>query len=113
VARSSGAHLCLPLTVARYVVLIDSRAEVEARHAYLWYFERNTRAAAGFQREFDAATSSLEQSAHSFPEVEHGIRRRVLRRYPYALLFRIVGDQVQIAAVMHLKREPGYWKRDK
>jgi toxin ParE1/3/4 len=96
-----------------YTVLIEARAELEARQAYLWYLERNPKAAAGFQREFEAAVGSLEQSAHSFAEVERGIRRRLFRRYPYALLFRIVGDQVQIAAVMHLKREPGYWRRDR
>ena len=97
--------------MAGFAVFIDSGAEIEAREAYLWYLERNPRAAASFQREMDAAIASLEESAHSFPEVAPGIRRRLFRRFPYALLFRIVGEQVQVAAVMHLRREPGCWNR--
>ena len=95
----------------RFAVFIDGRAEIEAREAYLWYLDRNPRAAASFQGEMEAAIASLEESAHSFPEVAPGTRRRLFHRFPYALLFRIVGQQVQVAAVMHLRREPGYWKR--
>jgi hypothetical protein len=34
----------------------------------------------------------------------------VLNRFPYAILYRIASDEVQIVAVMHLHRRPGYWR---
>jgi plasmid stabilization system protein ParE len=47
----------------------------------------------------------------SFPEVEPGVRRRfVFHRFPYAVLFRVLDDEVQVVAVMHLHRRPGYWR---
>lgn len=30
--------------------------------------------------------------------------------FPYALVFRIRGDELQVIAVMHMSRRPGYWK---
>ena len=37
------------------------------------------------------------------------VRRRLLRRFPYALLYSIVPGGIRILAVMNLKRRPSYW----
>ena len=29
--------------------------------------------------------------------------------FPYALLYRVWNEQIEILAVMHLSRKPGYW----
>jgi plasmid stabilization system protein ParE len=44
------------------------------------------------------------------PEVRPGIRRRLLRRFPYALLYGLDGDFIVILAVAHQRRRPGYWR---
>jgi hypothetical protein len=45
----------------------------------------------------------------TFPQMEPGIRKCRLTTFPYALIFR--GDQdIEITAVMHLRRQPGDWK---
>jgi len=40
------------------------------------------------------------------------IRRYLMHQFPYALYYRWESkhDRVAIYAVMHLRREPGYWK---
>jgi hypothetical protein len=38
-------------------------------------------------------------------------RRLVLHRFPHAVLYRATAGEVQIIAVMHLHRRPGYWQR--
>ena len=37
-------------------------------------------------------------------------RKVRLGKFRYALVFRLRGDEVQVIAVMHLSRKPGYWK---
>ncbi len=38
------------------------------------------------------------------------VRRVLLRRFPYALIFVVQGaEQMLLIAVAHEKREPGYW----
>jgi hypothetical protein len=41
------------------------------------------------------------------------IRRFPLRRFPFALIYRIDGDRLRILAVAHLRRRPGYWSQRK
>jgi hypothetical protein len=38
------------------------------------------------------------------------IRRIIVPRFPYALLYRATSDRILIVAVMHLHRRPGYWR---
>ena len=37
-------------------------------------------------------------------------RRKVLRRFPYSLIYSVVGEEVRILAVMHHHRRPFYWR---
>ena len=37
------------------------------------------------------------------------IRRALLARFPYALVFLVWEDEVRVLAVAHAKRRPGYW----
>jgi toxin ParE1/3/4 len=40
-----------------------------------------------------------------------GIHRHLLKRFPFAVIYRLVGDEVEVVAVAHHKRRPGYWAR--
>lgn len=37
------------------------------------------------------------------------LRRALLPKFPYGLLYRVEPDRIYIIAVMHLRRRPGYW----
>lgn len=38
------------------------------------------------------------------------VRQCVIRRYRYLLIYRVQGDQIQVIAVAHMRRKPGYWR---
>jgi plasmid stabilization system protein ParE len=46
--------------------------------------------------------------------VEHpetGTHRVLLNRFPFALVYRVVDDEIIIYAVTHAKKKPRYWKQ--
>jgi len=43
------------------------------------------------------------------PAPELGIRRALLPRFPFGLVFLQIGREIRIVAVAHAKRRPGYW----
>jgi len=43
-------------------------------------------------------------------KVEGDIHKCRLPRFPYGVIYRTKSETVEILAIMHLKREPGYWK---
>lgn len=64
------------------------------------------------ERELNEVAQFYERDME-YPEAARvvlgSIRRRLLRRFPYAVLYRLYGDSVRILAVMNLKRRPVYW----
>jgi len=69
--------------------------------------------AATLLTEIEAACSRLSElrAAGSPLDAEH--RRFGLRRFPFGLIYRITSSGVQIIAVAHRRRRPGYWRQRK
>jgi plasmid stabilization system protein ParE len=57
----------------------------------------------------EAAIDGLSTQPETWPEIEDGIRKRPLRRFPYSLLYRTDKEEIVIIAVMHQRRHPSYW----
>ncbi|MBL8380700.1 MAG: type II toxin-antitoxin system RelE/ParE family toxin [Burkholderiales bacterium] len=90
-------------------VRLSDEAVVEARHAFAWYRERNPQAAGAFLKELDQAVESIANSPAAWPLYMEGTRRRLLRRFPFSLVYRVRTDHVEVIAVAHQRRRPGYW----
>jgi toxin ParE1/3/4 len=45
-----------------------------------------------------------------YPLIDGDVRRCLTRTFPFGILFRDNEDRIEIIAVMHLRRKPGYWK---
>ncbi len=46
----------------------------------------------------------------AWPRMEENIRRVLVHRFPYGVLYSNEGDPLHVLAVMHLRRQPGYWR---
>jgi plasmid stabilization system protein ParE len=91
-------------------VHIHPAALEEAEAATDWYAERSQRAAEGFLNELHRAIEQIAEHPERFPAFEFGTRRIVLRKYPYLLIYRESATSVEIVAVAHGRRRPGYWR---
>lgn len=52
------------------------------------------------------ALDRISERPESFPLVHAEVRRALLRRFPYGVLFRIRQHDIEILAVFHLRRDP-------
>lgn len=90
------------------VVRLVALEELDA--ARIWYDEQR----AGLGAEFvDAAAASISHAAQAptaFPQVHRSIRRLLMRRFPYAIFYRVTVAEIVILAVMHLRRDPKRWQ---
>jgi toxin ParE1/3/4 len=39
------------------------------------------------------------------------IRRRLIQRFPFGIVYELESANISVIAVMHLRRRPGYWQR--
>ena len=80
-----------------------------------WYLSIGNALGRDFQQELEAAMGLLMQSP--IPAVPHprlpaalGLRRVILRRFPYDLVFIERQNEIHIIALAHHARRPGYWR---
>ena len=56
------------------------------------------------------ALNRIQLNPLLYREIQDGIRRCLTMTFPFAVVFRIKPGQFVIIAVMHLHRDPAYWK---
>ena len=85
-------------------------AEVELNEAIEWYEMREF----GLGLDFATQVHAAIQRALAFPlawqEMGGEIRRTLVHRFPYGVLYVAEPDRLLIVAVMHLHRHPDYWR---
>lgn len=86
----------------------EANAEFEA--AFDWYLARNESAAAKFAGELSEAIDMIAVAPERWPRSLHGTRKFLLHRFPFAVVYRDLPSAVQVLAVAHGHRRPGYWK---
>lgn len=60
----------------------------------------------------DIVLREIEAHPERYPLLqEPDIRSAKVKRFPYRAVYVIVGEDVDIIAVAHAKRRPGYWRR--
>ena len=92
------------------LLYFHTEAEAEVDAAFDWYRQRSLIAARGFLEELNAVLNRILQNPDLFPRTAQTLRKAILHRYPYYLLFREHEESIQILVVAHAKRLPGYWK---
>lgn len=63
-----------------------------------------------FLAEVKRTIDSIASHPKAAPKVKQDIRRRLLKRFPFGILYVATVDEIVILAVMHLRRRPGYWQ---
>jgi plasmid stabilization system protein ParE len=95
-------------------VIFHPLAEQELTEAATYYEEQK----AGLSLEYLEAVEQAVNCLMYYPEIgakiRGCIRRLVLPKFPYSLLYRVLeGEEIRILAVAHHKRKPFYWSRRK
>jgi len=85
-------------------------AESEVDTAFDWYWAQSPDAAVGFLEELAAIQIQISQNPRLFPYATPTLRKAVLQRHPYYLLFREIDGGVQVLVVAHAKRRRGIGK---
>jgi len=86
-----------------------SPARQELDDAVTWYDQQAEGLGKEFLDELDRVIRRVVTYPFSAMEIEPGLRRGLLARFPYGLIFGQDGDTIVIVAVAHLHREPRYW----
>lgn len=91
-------------------LVVGPAAKQELREAGRYYEERRTGLGESFFSEVERTAQRIVEHPEAWPLISREIRRCLVNRFPFALLFRVEPEQIYILAIMHLCREPNYWR---
>jgi hypothetical protein len=90
-------------------VRLGPAAKLELRQAASFYEDSRDGLGLEFLDAVGSAFDHIRQHPTVWRILKGRFRRYLLQRFPYAVVYAIEGDIIYVAAVMHLKRKPGYW----
>jgi len=96
--------------MAKLPVDIHPEARLEADAAFDWYRERSLRVADAFLQAVEQARTAIQNAPDLWAEYLYGTRRYLLKRFPFVVVYREKNRRIQVIAVAHGRRKPGYWR---
>jgi toxin ParE1/3/4 len=91
-------------------VEFHEEASAEFEEAFDWYLARHQSTASNFSTEPSEAIDMIAVGPQRWPRRLHGTRKFLLHRFPFAVVYRELPSVIQVLAVAHAHRRPGYWK---
>jgi plasmid stabilization system protein ParE len=85
-------------------------AALEFEEAVRFYKSRGRHLGGRFGAEIRLAIRRILATPERWRVLEDDVRRCRVKVFPYSVLYTIERDFILIVAIMHGKREPGYWK---
>ncbi len=81
-------------------------ASAEVDEAFLWYESQSPGLGTEFMRSLEACLSNIQRFPSAAPEVHEGIRRALMRRFPYGIYYLASEGKMTVYAVFHFSRDP-------
>jgi plasmid stabilization system protein ParE len=97
-----------PPAPSRRLVIVP-RAEAEMQAAFEWYESQSVGLGAELVRALDAVLQRIQREPTLYAVVRPGVRRALLRRFPYGVFYAEYPDRVTVLAFVHARQDPRRW----
>jgi len=91
-------------------VRFHPEVDQEFIEAIAYYEECETGLGIDFLQEVYACIKKAATYPNLWPTIESEVHRCLVHRFPYGVLYSVEEDEIYILAIMHLHRDPNYWK---
>lgn len=95
----------------KHTLIVRPEAEADLADAVRWYDLQRPGLGAEFQLCVEEKLERIRRTPEMHAMVYRELRRASVRRFPYAILYRVVEKKkVIVVAVMHSRRDPKRWQ---
>ena len=86
-----------------------ARAEIQI--AFEWYEEQRPGLGEEFLAVLRESLAAVEEAPFRYPVIRKDVRRALMRRFPYSILYLAEPDATVVLACFHGSRNPQEWHR--
>ena len=94
----------------KYALVFRPEVRDDLSNAYDWYEGQKF----GLGEDFIGCIHELLSRVCMMPEsyaiVYQDVRRAVIKRFPYAVYYRVISSRVVVTAIFHGRRDPKLWR---
>jgi plasmid stabilization system protein ParE len=94
--------------IRRLVFRLQARSDIA--EAMAWYETQGKGLGADFLRAVEVSTAAIEHNPYQYQKARGEVRRVVLRRFPYSLIYVPSDDEIVVLACVHGRRNPARWQ---
>ena len=91
-------------------IIVQPEAEAEITEAFRWYEDKNEGLGSEFMRALEASLSSIQRNPTAYAIVYKQMRRALLRRFPYSVIYLFDSSKIIVLACFHASRDPKQWR---
>lgn len=91
-------------------LIITAEAEEDFTEVKDWYDQQRRGLGQDFVLCVEEALERIRRIPQGAREVYPGVRRVVVRRFPYGVFYRVDPDQIAVIAVYDCRRDPRGWQ---
>jgi plasmid stabilization system protein ParE len=91
-------------------IVFRVEAQTEFDEAFDWYEQQQAELGVDFLMCVAEVLERIESMPEAYEVVFEGIRRAVVRKFPFLILYKVEPNRVVVLAVFHSKRDPQMWQ---
>lgn len=91
-------------------IIYHPEAEVELNEAASYYEAKLATLGVQFLDEIEVSIQCISADPVRWRKIDREVRRYLLNRFPYAIYYRLIADEIRILAIKHHSRDPKYWQ---
>jgi plasmid stabilization system protein ParE len=91
-------------------LIIRPEAEVDLAQANDWYERQREGLSNEFRICIEEAMDRIDRMPELHAPIYKGVRRCLVRRFPYAIFYKIEETRILVIGVMHARRDPAKWR---
>ena len=97
--------------MTEYRLAAEPRADLDVAPTFDWYENEEVGLGQEFLDGLRGTYARIVDGPLAYQDLRSGIRRPLLRRFPYAVGVAVEGDVVVVLAVLHPGPDPAEWQR--
>ncbi len=97
--------------MTEYRLVAEPELDLDIAAAFDWYEKEHAGLGYEFLGELRATYNRIADGPLKYQHLRSGIRRALVRRFPYGVYFAIEDDVIVVLAVLHVSRDPAEWQR--
>ena len=88
----------------------NAATRFEVNVAYDWYESRRRGLGSRFLNAVQKALKSIGDNPYRYGFAKGDIREGMVKRYPFAIYYRVLPDRIRILSIHHTSRDPAEWE---